>query len=242
MGSPQRDHWTRAMEKESTSILLNNTCSALNSREAWQPQVKLISSSSVYKTQHNPDASTWFKARLFIKGYEQMDFVETYAPVGKLTTFWYVIALIGRYGWNMAQLDVLTTILNSEIDNDNIYMTLPEGWQEGFNTPKIVVRLRKALNGLIQAPRLWHDDMNAFLLSLGLTQCLADPNLYPRSDGILILLYVDHFSMPYPEAAAKAAIEVKATQSEKYKILNLGLAHQFVGIEIHRDATGVLLR
>jgi len=34
MESPQRDHRKRAMEEESTSILLNNTFSALNSREA----------------------------------------------------------------------------------------------------------------------------------------------------------------------------------------------------------------
>jgi hypothetical protein len=74
---------------------------------------------------------------------------------------------------------------------------------------KIIVTLRKALYRLKQAPRLWHNDINAFLLSLGFTQSLADPNLYLRSDGILILLYVDDISMSYLEAAAKAAMEVK---------------------------------
>jgi len=38
MESPQRNYWKRAMEEESTSILLNNTFSGLNSREARQPQ------------------------------------------------------------------------------------------------------------------------------------------------------------------------------------------------------------
>jgi hypothetical protein len=229
------------MEEESTSILLNNTFSALNSREAWQLQVKPIGSKWVYKTKRNPDGSTLYKARLVIKGYEQTDFGETYAPVGKLTTFRYLISLIGRYGWNMDHLDVVTAFLNPEIDDDDIYMTLPEGWPEGSNAPKIVVRLRKALYGLKQAPRLWHDDINAFLLSLGFTQSSADPNLYLRSDGILILLYVDDISMSYPEAATKAAIEVKAKLSEKYKITNLGPARQFLGIEIHRDDTGISL-
>jgi len=152
MESPQRDHWKRAMEEESTSILLNNTFSALNSREARQPQVKPNGSNWVYKTKHNPDGSTRYKARLVIKGYKQTDFGETYAPVGKLTTFRYLISLIGRYGWNMDHLDVVTAFLNPEIDDDDIYMTLPEGWPEGLNAPKIVVRLRKALHGLKQAP------------------------------------------------------------------------------------------
>jgi len=142
----------------------------------------------------------------------------------------------------MDHLDVVTTFLNPKIDNDDIYMTLPEGLPEGLNTPKIIVRLRKALYGLKQAPRLWHDDINAFLLSLGFTQSSADPTLYLRSDGILILLYVDDISMSYLEAATKTAIEVKATLSEKYKITDLGPARQFLGIEIYRDENGTRTR
>jgi len=231
------------MEEESTSILLNNTFSALNSWEGRQLQVKPIGSKWVYKTKHNPDRSTWYKARLVvIKGYEQIDFGETYAPVGKLTAFWHLTSLIRRYGWNMDHLDVVTAFLNPEIDDDDIYMMLPEGWPEGLNAPKIVVRLRKARYGLKQAPRPWHNDINAFLLSLGCTQSLADPNLYLHSDGtILILLYVDDISMSYPEATAKAAIEVNVKLSEKYKITNLSPARQFLGIKIHRDGTWVSL-
>jgi len=239
MESPQRDHWKRAMEEESTSILLNNTFSALNSWEARQLQVKPIGSKWVYKTKHKPDRSTQYKARLVIKGYEETDFGETYAPVGKLTMFWHLISLIGKYRWNMDHLDVVTAFLNPEIDDDNIHMTLPEGWPEGLNAPKIIVRLRKALYRLKQAPRLWHDDINACLLSLGFTQSSADPNLYLRSDGILILLYVDNISMSYPDAATKAAIEVKAKCSEKSTITNIGPARQFLSIEIHQDYTGI---
>jgi len=77
----------------------------------------------------------------------------------------------------MDHLDVVTAFLNPEIDDDDIYMTLPEGWPEGLNAPKIIVRLRKALYGLKQAPRLWHDDINAFLLSPGFTQSSADPSV-----------------------------------------------------------------
>jgi len=103
MESPQQDHWKRAMEEGSTSILLNNTFSARRSQEAWQLQVKPIGSKWVYKTEHNPDRSTRYKARLVIKGYEQTDFGETYVPIGKLTTSGYLISLIGKYGtgWNM---------------------------------------------------------------------------------------------------------------------------------------------
>jgi len=152
--SPQPNHWKRAMEEESTLILLNNTFSALNSWEARQLQVKPIGSKCVYKTKHNPDRATHYKARLVIKGYEQKDFGEIFAPIGKVTTFRYLIPLVGRYGCNMEHLDVVTTFLNPKIYDDDIYMTLPEGWPKGLNTPKIIVSYRKALYGLKQAPRL----------------------------------------------------------------------------------------
>jgi len=133
---------------------------------------------------------------------------------------------------------VVTAFLNPEVDEDDIYMPLPEGWPEGLNTPTIIVRLKNALYGLKQAPRLWHNDIQTFLLFLEFTQSQADPNLYLRSDGISMLLCVDDISMLYPKDATDAAIEVKARLSEKYKITNLGLSRQFLGIEIHREENG----
>jgi len=97
MESHPQDHLNRAMEEDSTLIMLNNTFSALNSRETRQLQVTPIGWKWVYKTKHNPDGSTRYTAQLVITGYEQTDCGETYAPVGKLSTFRYVISLIGRY-------------------------------------------------------------------------------------------------------------------------------------------------
>jgi hypothetical protein len=92
MESPERDNWGQAMDEESTSILLNHTFTTISCREARQLQMKPIGSKWVYKTKHNPDGSVRYKACLVIKGYEQTGFGETYAPVGKLTTFRYLIS------------------------------------------------------------------------------------------------------------------------------------------------------
>jgi len=42
----------------------------------------------------------------------------------------------------MDHLDVVTAFLNPGINNDDIYMTLPEGWPEDPNAPKIIIRLK----------------------------------------------------------------------------------------------------
>jgi len=95
MDSPQQDHWKRAMEEECTSILLNNTFTTINSREARLSWVKSIGSEWVYKTKHNPDGTIQYKACVVIQGYEKTDFGATYTPVGKLTTFQYLISPVG---------------------------------------------------------------------------------------------------------------------------------------------------
>jgi len=125
MDSPHHEHWKQAMEEECTSILLNNTFTTFNPQEARQLRVKSIGSKWVYKTKHNPDGTIRDKAPLVMKGYGQTDFRETYASVGKLTTFQYLISLVGQHGWNIDHLDVVTAFLNPEVDDDDIYMTLP---------------------------------------------------------------------------------------------------------------------
>jgi len=84
----------------------------------------------IYKKKINPDRSTWYKARLVIKGYEQkegIDYDETYAPVCKMATFRLIPALAAQYGWDVDHMDVVAAFLNPRIDRDNIYMEIPLG-------------------------------------------------------------------------------------------------------------------
>jgi len=127
------------MEEECTSILLNNAFTTIHSLGATQLRVKLNGAKWVYKTMYNPDSTIQDKARVVTKCYKQTDFGETYTPVGKLTTFRYVITLGGNHDWNVAHLDVVTAFRNAKVDDDDINLTLPEGLPEGLNTPTIIV-------------------------------------------------------------------------------------------------------
>jgi hypothetical protein len=151
--------------------------------------------------------------------------------------------MVQKHQCNMDDLDVVTALLNPEIDDDDIFITLPVAWTEGPNAPPMVVRLKNALYCLKDAPRLWYNDIDTILLSLEFTQFLAVPNLCLRSGGILMLLYVDDISMLYSEDSTKAAIEVQQSLSEKFKITNLSPAFQFLSFEMHckENGTGISL-
>jgi hypothetical protein len=242
--NPKRREWQAAMQEEWDSIRLNNTFYPFSDTASPTGSTKPISSKWVFKAKQNSDGSTRDTARLVIRGFEQVegvDFNDTYAPVGKLTTLRYLLSLSAQNGWQIDHLDVVTAFLNPEVDSD-VYMALPEGidWLD----PKLYaaarhVKLRKALYGLKQAPKIWHEAINRFLLSLGFKPTQADPNIYINGD-VLILLYVDDILLCYPDEAMDAAQRVKQALMKQYKMKVLDAAQQFLGLEISRRSDGTI--
>jgi len=124
MNRPLQHQWKVAIQQEYASLLENHTFTPVEHARS-----KPIGCKWIYKMKTNPDGTLRYKARLVIKGYEQMqgiDFDETYAPVSKMTTLRYLMCRTAQEDWEMDQLDVVTVFLNPAIDKE-VYMELPEG-------------------------------------------------------------------------------------------------------------------
>jgi hypothetical protein len=108
---------------------------------------KPIRSKWVFKKKLRPDGSIErYKARLVIKCYSQTegeDFFDTYSHVAQLTTIHVLLSLAASHGLLAHKMDVKTTLLNGELDEE-IYMQQPAGFvangQEGM-----VCKLLKSL-------------------------------------------------------------------------------------------------
>jgi hypothetical protein len=59
-----------------------------------------------------------YRAGVVIKGYEQSDYEETYAPVEKLVSFWIMIALAVGHEWELNQIDMVTIFLIPLVESD----------------------------------------------------------------------------------------------------------------------------
>lgn len=146
--------WIAAMQEELNMIEKNQTWELVS-----RPQHKnVIGVKWVFRTKLNADGSiNKHKARLVVKGYAQVfgvDFYETFAPVARLDTIRFVLALAAQKGWKVFQLDVKSAFLNGYLQEE-IYVEQPEGFaitgQENNN-----YLLKKAFYGLKQAPRAWY--------------------------------------------------------------------------------------
>ena len=140
-------------------------------------------------------------------------------------------------------MDVTTAFLHPQIDQDDIFMNLPEldnlGDLSEFGiTSTHTVRLRKALYGLKQAPRLWHQEIDGFLKSIGLIQSTVEPNLY-LSSNVLLLLNVDDIVLLYRSLEDLNIISEKL--KGKYHMTDLGPIKRFLGLNIEMHGTGYTL-
>jgi hypothetical protein len=89
-------------------------------------------------------------------------------------------------------MDVKTTFLNGEIEEE-VYIEQPDGFVI-HEKEAHVCRLKKALYGLKQTPRASYEKIDGYLMSLGFTKSVADPNLYYNIVGdecLILVLYVD---------------------------------------------------
>jgi hypothetical protein len=136
-----------------------------------------------------------FKARLVAKGFTQVfgiDYRETFAPVLKYDSLRAILAVIASRDLEITLLDVKTAFLYGKL-NEEIFMEQPEGFAvEGKED--WVCLLQQCIYGPKQAPRVWNDKFNQFILKFGLTRCEADPCVYHRrqeNELLIVAIFVD---------------------------------------------------
>ena len=136
-----------------------------------------------------------YKARLVVKGYRQkesLDYFDTYSPVTRITSIRMLIALAAVHDLKIHQMDVKTTFLNGELEEE-IYMEQPEGFIV-LGKEKKVCRLVKSLYGLKQTPKQWHAKFDQIMLANGFKINECDKCVYIKNvmnHEVIVCLYVD---------------------------------------------------
>jgi hypothetical protein len=105
-----------------------------------------------------------------------------------------------------------------------------------------VYRLRKALYGLRQAPRVWNAKLDATLTGLGFQRSCFEHGVYTRSRGgdqLIIGVYINDLIIT--GTAAPAIDEFKQEMKEKFQMSDFGLLSYYLGIEVIQSEAGIAL-
>ena len=116
---------------------------------------KLVGCKWVFKTKRDSRGKIErYKARLVVKGYSQkeaIDFKETFSPMSTKDSFRVIMAIVAHFDLELHQMDVKTTFLNGDLDED-VYMEQPTGFVE-VGKEDLVCNLNKSIYGLKQVSR-----------------------------------------------------------------------------------------
>ncbi|GKD48605.1 zinc finger, CCHC-type containing protein, partial [Tanacetum coccineum] len=153
---------------------------------------------------------------LGFKQKEGVDYFDPYAPVAHITTIILLLALAVIHNLVIHQMDVKTTFLNGDLDEE-VYMKQPEGFVMPGNEHK-VCKLVKSLYGLKQAPKHKFDSFGK---------------------GVIICLYVD--DMLIFGTNQNQVDKTKKFLSSRFSMKDMGEAYVILGIKIKRENKGIVI-
>jgi len=213
--------WLEAMKKEMESIEKNRTWELVKLPVGKKP----IGLKWVYKLKKNTEGEVVkHKARLVAKGY-------VFAPVARLDTVRFFLALAANLGWRVHHLDVKFAFLHGDLEEE-VYVSQPEGFVVK-GKEHCVLRLSKALYGLKQAPRAWNVKLDNSLKKLGFSRCLSEQAVYTRGEGpdaVILGVYVDDLIVTGGNPTKIK--EFKDEMMSEFEMTDLGLLSHYLGIEV----------
>lgn len=185
---------------------------------------KAIDTKWVFRTK----ADNTKKARIVAKGFQEETTENIYAPVARMTTVRLFLNKAVQEDLPIKQMDIPTAFLNGELKSD-IYIKYPEGLAKEKGK---VLKLRKALYGLKEAPRCWNEKLNDFLIKKGFNRSQRDFCLY-TGNNVYILIFVDDILV------IGDGQKIIQNLKEEFKAKDMGNIHKFLGMEIRRFDNGI---
>jgi hypothetical protein len=149
------------------------------------------------------------------------------------------MSLAASMGWRLHQMDLKTTFLNGEIEEE-VYIEQPQGFEVHSRDNHVCI-LKKSLYGLKQAPRAWYARIDNYLIRLGFSRSHADPNLYYKvvnNAPVILLLYVKNLLLAGEESLI---IHFKKELAFEFDMKYLGLMHYYLGLEVWQKCGEVFL-
>ena len=223
--------WQTAMDEEIKAIHQNNTWKVTELPEGSQP----IGVKWVFKKKMNAQGEIeQYKAWLVAKGYKQK------ARIARMETIRLIISQAAQFKWPIFQMDVKSAFLNGMLEKE-VYLEQPPGYVK-IGEEKKVLKLKKTLYELKQAPRAWNTRIDIYFKENGYKQCPHEHSLHTKkSEGnvILFALYVD--DLIFSGNNDEMIEEFKRTMTREFEMTDLGLLKFFLGLEVKQGETGIFI-
>lgn len=243
MNGMHREEFMEAMTNEIKELEDHKTWTTVQ-KSSLPKHVRVLPSTWAYRIKRYPDGRhRKFKARFCVRGDRQIegvDYTEKYSPVVSWSTVRMMMCLSASQGLQTKQVDFSNAFVQAELsDDEHIYVAIPKGFDfGGSNEEEQVLKLRRSLYGLVQAPLYWGNHLKNALHNVGLKQSVSDPCMY-IGDELIALTYVDDVLF-FGKSAPMIESKIKALQERGFKLTVEDDVYAFLGVEVHHLPNGEL--
>ena len=171
---------------------------------------------------------------------EGVDFNESFAPVAKLESLRIVLSIACTMDFKLYQMDVKCAFLNGFL-NEEVFVEQPKGFQDP-HFPDHVLRLKKAVYEMKQAPRAWYDRLTNYLLDRGFQRGYIDRTLFVKKDENYLLVaqvYVD--DMVFRATVDARAIKFFKEMKKEFEMCMVGELTFFLGLKVKQRKDGIFI-
>ena len=175
------EEWRIAMTKEISSLQKNKTWTSVRRPSG----ARVMDTKFVFTKKYNSKGAVdRHKARLVVKGFQQGEVPDVYAPVVDFTNLRVLLASTLNQGGTVHHLDVKTAFLNGKLEEDeDIFVNLPPGLDLELEEGQ-VLKLNRALYGLKRAPRIWNRTWTEAVGKLGYQRLKPDDCIFVRKGNL----------------------------------------------------------
>ena len=171
---------------------------------------------------------------------EGVDFDESFAPVARLESIRILLSIACTMNFKLYQMDVKCAFLNGYL-NEEVFVEQPKGFQDP-HFPNHVLRLKKTLYGLQQAPKTWYDQLTHYLLDRGFKRGYADRTLFVKNDEDYLLVaqvYVD--DIVFRATINAQTIEFSEEMKKEFEMSMMGELTFFLSLQIKQKKEDIFI-
>nr|GEU92053.1 putative ribonuclease H-like domain-containing protein [Tanacetum cinerariifolium] len=178
------------------------------------------------------------KARLVAQGYTQeegIDYDEIFAPVARIEVIRLILAYASFIRFIMYQMDVKSAFLYGTIEKE-LYVCQPSGFEDLY-FPNKVYKVKKALYGLHQAPRVWYETLSTYLLENGFRRGIIDKTVFIKKDKgdiLLVQVYVD-------DIKKYLCTKFEGLIHKNFQMNSIGELTFFLGLQVLQKDDGIFI-
>jgi hypothetical protein len=184
-----------------------------------------------------PNGEMIVKARLAVDTSRTPKTKDNYAPTPGIAEARLIIAIAAAEGLDLHQYDVKAAFLNVEL-KEKEYMThpIPSRAAQGY-----VWQINKALFGLREASKLWHEHLNCNIIRWKFRPTKVNPCIYTRGQGKAQQYLYTHVDDILHAGPTGTHIQFGKTLMETYEARDDGYPQTFVGIEVTKLDGGIFI-